>query len=166
MKKNMNNKGQADAGVNKMLFIGILFIVGVVFFVVIAGIVSDQTTLIPRSETNLGYNGSVSITLGDIPVSAITSFLDNSSGAVLVEGTNFTIDLVTGIISNETGNVIRNGTTGEGTEVGYNVNYTSEPAGFIEPGTSRTIVVIIPVLFLVALILFVFVAQQKGGKKN
>ncbi len=162
----MNNKGQADAGVNKMMFIGILFIVGVIFFVVIAGIVSDQTTLIPRSETNLGYNGTVSITLGDIPVSEITSFLDNSSGVALVEGTNYTLDRVNGIISNQTGNVIANGTTGEGFERGYNVNYTSEPAAFIEPGTSRTIIVIIPLLFLVALILFVFAAQAKGGKNK
>ncbi len=160
----MNNKGQADAGVNKMLFIGILFIIGVVFFVVIAGIVSDQTTLIPRSETNLGYNVTVSITLADIPVNEITSFLDNSSGAVLVEGTNYTLDRVTGIISNQTGNVIA--TNGTGGELGYNVNYTSEPAGFIETGTNRTIVVIIPVLFLVALIIFVFAAQAKGGKNK
>ena len=164
MKKNMNNKGQADAGVNKMLFIGILFIIGVVLFVIISGLVSEQTTLVPRSETNLGYNGTVSITLADIPVNEITSFLDNSSSAVLVEGANYTLDRVNGIISNQTDNVIANGST-DG-ERGYNVNYTSEPAGFIEPGTSRTIVVIIPVLFLLALIIFVFAAQGKGGKNK
>ena len=160
----MNNKGQADAGVNKMMFIGMLFIIGVVFFVIISGIVTDQTDLTARTESGLSYNHTISITLANIPVNEITSFVDNASGVALVEGTNYTLDRVNGIISNQTGNVIANGTTGEDRR--YNITYNSEPAGFIEPGTNRTIIVIIPLLFLVALILFVFAAQAKGGKNK
>lgn len=160
MKNNMMKKGQmVDGGVNKFLFVGILFIIGVVFFVVIAGIVSDQTTLTPQVESNLKYNGTVTITLANIPVDQITSFADNSSGVALVEGDNYSIDVVTGIISNGTGNVIA---VGDHNDTGYNITYRSVPAGFIQPGTNQTVVLIIPILFLVVLILFVFAAQQKG----
>jgi len=155
----MNKKGQMDSSVGKMLIIGVLFIVGVIFYVVIAGVVSDQITLSKRSELNLRYNGTVSITLANIPVNSITSFLDNSTSITLVEGTNYTLDTVNGIISNQTGNVISNSTS---EERGYNVNYTSEPPGFVGAGTSRTIIILLPLLFLVALIIFVFAVEQKG----
>lgn len=128
----------------------VLAIVGIIFVSIVVGIVGDQTNLLPNTETNLVYNGSIDINLVATPVNTVSSFVDNSTGATLVEGANYTLTKTTGLITNGTGNVITTGTVA----TGYDIVYTSEPAGFINPGVNRTVLFTLPLLFMVVFIVF------------
>ena len=155
--KKLNKKGF----MNLFLLFSMVAIIGVIFVSITISLVSDQTTLLRNAELNLRYNGSIDMTLANIPISSITSIVDNSSGVVLVDGTNYTLTKETGVIANGTGNVITNGTP----STGYNVTYLSEPSGFIEAGTTRTVLNIIPLLFIVVLIVFMLGFRFAKGKE-
>ena len=165
-----NKKGQVDLGGNGVTFaaaMGILItvIVAIVIYTVVAGIVSEQTTLLPNQENVLEYNSTTDITLANLPVRSISAFVANRTASVtLVEGDNYTLNKVTGVITNGTGNVISDNITFVNLNR-YNITYTSEPAGFIEPGTQQTIVVILPILFLVFMVMFMLGVKVRGGEK-
>ena len=164
-----HKKGQiGNSGITFTAAMGILIavIVGVVLYTVVEGVVHDQTTLGNQQENFLQYNGSTNIILANVPVFDISSFVQNSTGAALVEGENYTFDKVRGVISNGTGNVnLGVDASGSLNNLTYNITYTSEPAGFIEPGTQQTIVVILPILFLVFLIMFMLGVKLRGGNE-
>lgn len=142
-----NKKGNM---MNVFLAFTIVAIVGIIFVSIVSDLVSQQTTLIPNNETDLKYNGSISITLNTLPINIIDTFVDNSSGVALVEGSNYTLTKVTGVIENSTGNVITNGTPA----TGYDIIYRSEPAGFVGGGINQTVLLIIPILFIVVYLIF------------
>lgn len=144
--KMIGKKGQTLA-VGVVLSAMVVFIVGMVLYVVTAGVISGQTDTIPRTETGLAFNSTNNIVLSNLPVSAITSITNGT--VTLTVTANYTLL-----------NTRVNGTIVPGTKLVenaslYTVTYTSEPAGFVSDGTQRTIVLILPILFLVVIIMIV-----------
>ncbi len=135
----MNKKAQAVAAA---VTASIVFIIGAVLFVVVQGTIDTTTTPGGTIETGLSFNNTVNITLANIPVTRVVSF--SNGAADLVVTTNYTIDAPIGLIS--PGTLLANGTGNT-----YNISYQFAGSGFAT-GTSRSIITVLPALFLVVLI--------------
>ena len=154
-----NKKAQLDiSGGQAIVMLFMVFIVGMVLYVVVAGVVSGQTDTIARFETGLALNSTNNVVLADVPVNSVSNVVNVSTGdIVLTSPTNFTITL-------SNGTMVPGSKLSDGAQP-YNVTYTSEPPGFVSNATQRTVVLILPILFLTLLIMMVL-GLGVFGRKN
>ncbi|KKN65105.1 hypothetical protein LCGC14_0484930 [marine sediment metagenome] len=144
-----NKKAQLDiAGGIGIVMLFMLFIVGMILYVVVAGVIEGQTNTVARFETGLALNSTNNVVLANVPVNSISNVVNVSTGdIVLTNPANYTF-------TSSNGTVVPGAALSNGAQP-YNFTYTSEPAGFVSNATQRTLVLILPILFLVLLIMMV-----------
>lgn len=146
----MYNKGQI--GVGMIITLSVTLILGVIFLQIIFSTVADQQT--QTAVTNDAFVVSNTSCTELTPNCYLGTTLTVDDGGVSATG-NFT-ECGTGVASGRfNGAQLGAGADGNLTATTINASYTEISCSFLTGGTTRSVVNILPILFAVALLVFV-----------
>ncbi len=146
-KDKMNTRGQQAAVIT--------FLVAIMVIVILAAVTSDfvitQNTLVPHEENNISATMNQFFSLRVIDIQDGSEVVTNySSGETLTLNTDYFMDYAGGNI-----NISSDAIFFAGINTTVNITYNQFPTGYLKNATQRTLILIVPILIIVAVLLFV-----------
>lgn len=127
--------------------------VGVIIVVIAGGFITDQNTKIGVDETNLALTSNASLSFTSL------KFADLVSGSEVVIANSTTLTLNTDYVMDYTGGRINvtETVTHLASEGLINITYDRFPPGYTKNNLNRSVLLLLPLLIVVALIVFLAV---------
>ena len=157
----MNKKG--EMGIGSIIIVFVAIIIGVTLFLSVAQMVGDKTNVVGVVNDTVTMPASGSAINLDGQAVTDTILVSNATSGLAFTSDNYTVSsnqVINGVL---TATLTNNDPALEG--VSANVSYTHEPEGYVG-GTSRSIALIIPIMFALAVAVIALSPSIRDGLKE